>query len=256
MIEFVEPEVLLLAETFPNTSNINRAIEKLGFDPNYFSIPATGDIVSEFAGRLCYKSFDVGVNPNVTKIRSDSREYWDNLISSGHGSVFEHVNYTFLFHNVSRVFTHELVRHRVGTAISQESGRYVRVDPDNIKITWLPDWYMPTAEQAEMMDLGMHHLYRAYHEYLNWEAMTFKEKKEWTSFIRRFLPNGIATNIVWTANVRTIRHVLTMRSSPEAEEEFVFVCGKIADLISNMGNPMFQDMRVETNGKITFNNQV
>lgn len=249
MIELVEPEVILLAETRPITYNINKAVEKLGFSPYFFS-SSGGDIVAEFAGRLCYESFGVGPNPNITRIRKNNLEYWDNLIASGHGSVFEHVTYSFLLHNVSRVFTHELVRHRVGTAISQESGRYVRIDPDNIKITWLPHWGVNTLVDMESS------VYADYHNSVDWNSLSFAEKKKRTSFIRRFLPNGIATNIVWTANVRTIRHVLAMRSSPEAEEEFVFVCGKMADLISKRDNPMFSDMRKEANGRITFDNSL
>ena len=35
------------------------------------------------------------------------------------------------------MFTHELVRHRVGTSISQESLRFVRLDDLPF---WFPDW--------------------------------------------------------------------------------------------------------------------
>ena len=49
------------------------------------------------------------------------------MLRSAHGSVLEHANYSFAFRNVSRVFTHELIRHRAGSAFSQESLRYVRL---------------------------------------------------------------------------------------------------------------------------------
>jgi thymidylate synthase (FAD) len=60
-------------------------------------------------------------------VRTDQHEYLGNLLASLHGSVLEHASDTFAFHNVSRVFTHELVRHRAGSAFSQESLRYVRL---------------------------------------------------------------------------------------------------------------------------------
>jgi len=60
-------------------------------------------------------------------VRSDRREYFENLLRSAHGSVLEHAGYSFALRNVSRVFTHELVRHRAGSAFSQESLRYVRL---------------------------------------------------------------------------------------------------------------------------------
>lgn len=51
------------------------------------------------------------------------------------GSVIEHHVTNWIFADVSRVFTHELVRHRVGTAFSQESLRYVRLNDLGL---WLP----------------------------------------------------------------------------------------------------------------------
>ena len=38
--------------------------------------------------------------------------YFNNLKSSGHGSVFEHANFSFLLYGISRSVTHEIVRHR------------------------------------------------------------------------------------------------------------------------------------------------
>ena len=51
--------------------------------------------------------------------------YFRNIMESGHGSVLEHANFTFLFYGISRSVTHELVRHRAGMAFSQVSQRYV-----------------------------------------------------------------------------------------------------------------------------------
>jgi thymidylate synthase (FAD) len=79
-----------------------------------------GEGLVEFAGRLCYRSWEPGLNPNVRQVRTNIEDYLNNLLRSMHGSVLEHSFYVFVFHQVSRVFTHELVRHRVGTSISQE----------------------------------------------------------------------------------------------------------------------------------------
>src|ERR1700744_5596912 len=86
-----------------------------------------GELLAEFGGRMCYRSWEPGLNPNVTRIRTDQEAYFANVLKSAHGSVLEHANYSFAFRNVSRVFTHELVRHRAGSAFSQESLRYVRL---------------------------------------------------------------------------------------------------------------------------------
>ncbi|HEX4466002.1 MAG TPA: FAD-dependent thymidylate synthase, partial [Solirubrobacteraceae bacterium] len=71
-----------------------------------------GELIVEFGGRACYRSWEPGLNPNVTKVRTDQREYFANILRSAHGSVLEHANYSFALRSVSRVFTHELVRHR------------------------------------------------------------------------------------------------------------------------------------------------
>lgn len=74
-----------------------------------------GEILTSFYAKLCYQSLTLGKNKNVSRVR----DIPDNIIGcfkQGHGSVFEHVQLNFVVRNCSRVFTHELVRHRVGTA--------------------------------------------------------------------------------------------------------------------------------------------
>ena len=56
----------------------------------------------------------------------------------GHGSVLEHGWVSYMITNTSRVVTHELVRHRAGTAISQESLRLLRLEDMGL---WIPEAY-------------------------------------------------------------------------------------------------------------------
>jgi len=64
----------------------------------------------------------------------------------------------------------------------------------------------------------------------DWDKMTFEQKKRVTSAMRRILPDGIATNLIWTANHRTIRWVVEMRTDPSAEVEIRKVFGKVAEI--------------------------
>src|SRR5439155_1765798 len=100
---------------------LQRRLEETDADPN------GAELLVEFAGRACYRSWEPGLNPNVRKVRTDQREYFANILRSAHGSVLEHANFSFALRNCGRVFTHELVRHRAGSAFSQESLRYVRL---------------------------------------------------------------------------------------------------------------------------------
>src|SRR5579884_1553756 len=78
-----------------------------------------GELIVELSGRTCYMSF------GDHQFRKTNKDYVGNLINQGHGSVLEHAVWDLLITGVSRSLTHELVRHRAGTAISQLSQRYV-----------------------------------------------------------------------------------------------------------------------------------
>ena len=141
---------------------------------------------------------------------------------------FEHATCTFAFLNVSRVFTHELVRHRAGTAISQESLRYVR--PENIGI-WLPPDLLNKQKDIKLIIESIEDKYRKLEKSYNWEGEKFDVKKIITSSLRRILPQGIATNIIWSANHRTIRHEITMRTHESAEVEIRMIFDKVATIM-------------------------
>lgn len=189
--------------------------------------PNESEFLIELSGRACYKSFGVGLNPNVTKIRDNPKDYIANVLEKGDGSILEHATVTFAFLNVSRIFTHELVRHRAGTAMSQESLRYVRPKEVNV---WAPPDIEPVAERfaKTVEDIQKH--YRDLESGFDWDKMTFEQKKRVTSALRRILPDGIATNIIWTANHRTLRWVIEMRTDPSAEVEIRKVFGKVAEI--------------------------
>jgi thymidylate synthase (FAD) len=185
------------------------------------------ELLTELAGRVCYRSFGTRLNPNIKRIRENPREYLHNVLKSRHGSVLEHSSVTFCFLDVSRVFTHELVRHRAGTAISQESLRYVR--PQHLDL-WVPADLSPVSREFIAIFEEIRNGYRRLEASFPWEEMSFAEKKRITSGLRRILPTGLATNMIWTANHRTIRWVIEMRTDPSAEVEIRKVFGLVAQI--------------------------
>ncbi len=227
----IEPTVIKLAETRIDEKGVQELAAKYGASDWLNRVRPTqrndAEFLVELAGRTCYKSFGLGLNPNVTKIRDNSRDYLTNVLEKGDGSILEHATVTFAFLNVSRVFTHEIVRHRAGTAMSQESLRYVR--PRQIGL-WVPPDLETTAnkvsETIEEIERRYHDLEAQY----DWDKMTFEQKKRVTSALRRLLPDGIATNLIWTANHRTIRWVIEMRTHPSAEVEIRKVIGQVAEI--------------------------
>src|SRR5208337_4276110 len=214
-IKPVEPQVIKLGETSLSEEGVREFAKFYSaqewFEKSRGTQPNNSEFLIELAGRSCYKSFGVGLNPNVTRIRENSKDYLTNVLEKGDGSILEHASVTFAFLNVSRIFTHELVRHRAGTAISQESLRYVR--PREIDI-WIPPDVESASKEFEEAIEAIAKRYRSLEERFDWEKMSFEQKKRVTSALRRILPDGIATNLIWTANHRTLRWVIEMRTDP------------------------------------------
>lgn len=75
--------------------------------------------------------------------------------------------------------------------------------------------------------------------------MAFKEKKHKTSFMRRFAPEGVGTGLVWTANVRTLRHILESRTAEGAEEEIRLLFNKVGEVLRQEAPALFGDYQVE-----------
>src|SRR5467141_987892 len=204
----VKPLVIKIGETVVDPDALREVLKVLGVSDTgrerFVTTHGTdGQTLVEFAGRICYESYEPRLNPNVTRIREDPSEYFKNILVRGDGSILEHSQLSFAFLNISRVCSHEIVRHRVGTAISQESLRYVR--PPEIKF-WIPDEL--SAESRKAMEEALEaseHAYRDLEKKVPWEKLSMDAKKRITSALRRILPDGLATNLVWTANHRTLR---------------------------------------------------
>jgi thymidylate synthase (FAD) len=206
-----------------------------------------GELLAEFGGRMCYRSWEPGLNPNVTRIRTDQKEYFANVLRSAHGSVLEHANYSFAFRNVSRVFTHELIRHRAGSAFSQESLRYVRLTDIGFRV---PPALEPMRDQVISLVETLEEFQLSAAEQLDIDngEMPFHVKKEITSALRRLAPTCLSTDILWTANIRTLRHVIEMRTAPGAEEELRSVFHLIAEIMKVEAPSLFQDFERDEEG--------
>src|SRR6058998_1717421 len=137
----VRPIVIKIGETVVHPEALGCVLAEVGASETasskFLGTHGTdGQTLIEFAGRICYESYEPGLNPNVTRIREDPADYFRNILIRGDGSILEHSYISFALLNISRVCSHEIVRHRVGTAVSQESLRYVR--PPEIKF-WIPE---------------------------------------------------------------------------------------------------------------------
>ncbi len=205
------------------------------------SLPDSAQLC-KVAGQLCYMSFGRKRSYNV-----DAERYFTNMKSSGHGSVFEHANFSLLLYGISRSVTHELVRHRAGVGISQQSQRYVSgrmvrfverpeyTTDEELHTQFLQRIERAAADYAAITEriLEMQH---AGSQLLSAEARTDLRKKVQQT-ARSVLPNETEAPIVVTGNARAWRHILTMRASSHAETEIrelavrIFLCLYLTDPI-------------------------
>ena len=186
-----------------------------------------GEVVAEFAGRLCYLSFgeDAGLEGGHRTIqgRTTNESYLANILQVKHGSVLEHAVWTVLIEGVSRALTHELVRHRAGFGFSQLSQRYV--DESNIAFVLPPE--IQEGSRAYEVWLGACEAsLEAYRQLLGdlveaigTEGSATSRKKRARQAARSVLPNAAETKIVVTGNARAWRHFIEMRGSAGADVE-------------------------------------
>ena len=210
------------------------------------SIRSGGDesnAIIEVSARLCYMSFGRG--------RRDIADFIHNLLRSKDGSVFEHVNYGFVFTGVSRSLTHELVRHRAGFTASGRSGTSTRPRGRVLPPALRGEGDVDEARRvfADAMEAASES-YTALVEGL--EAVLPRERfdsatdrrKAIRQAARSVLPNATETKIFVTGNVRAWRHFIEMRATPYADWEIRALALQVLDLLQREAPVMFGDFEV------------
>lgn len=187
-----------------------------------------GQHLIEFAGRLCYESFDL---PNeATKTNS---AYVKNLIRQGHESVLEHVSVSFYVEGVSRNLTHELIRHR-HLSFSELSQRYVNMEDANV--------VNPPAEGGGLFKLSESHkrIYQASVKRYVDQGLSRKQARE---AARYGLPAGVETKIVVTGNLRAWRDVLKKRYTKYADAEMQELAREVHAILLDEYPDVFEDIK-------------
>lgn len=144
--------------------------------------------------------------------------------NSGHLSIFEHVNFTWVIKGVSRVLLAQLTRHRIAS-FSVQSQRYVSakdmfeyVTPPRITALG-PQYVARYKDQMETM-----------HEwYGEWQTLLGGETEQSNEDARFVLPNAATTVIKVTMNAREFMHFCNERRCARAQWEI----RKMADLMAD-----------------------
>lgn len=131
------------------------------------------------------------------------------LLESGHLSPFEHASFTFVIEGISRVTSHQLVRHRLAS-YTQQSQRFVSLE----KLSYItPSTITSQPEFAVKYQQAVEAAHKLYRQML--EAGIPQEDA------RYVLPQAIMTQLVMTMNARELLHACSLRLCLRAQWEIV-----------------------------------
>ena len=244
-----EPNVYLVTKPSVDWEQVAAFLDGEGVPGIPDSIRAGEDesaAIAEISARLCYMSYGRG--------RRDIADFINNLLRSKDGSVFEHINYGFVFTGVSRSLTHELVRHRAGFAYSQRSQRYVDESSGRfVAPPALADVAGSEAETAfeaaiESAAESYAALVEALQSAIPREQFEYRtdHRKAIRQAARAVLPNATETKIFVTANVRAWRHFIEMRGSAFADVEIRRLAIMVLEALQVEASLLFGDFTIET----------
>ncbi|SHJ31482.1 FAD-dependent thymidylate synthase [Lutispora thermophila] len=183
------------------------------------------------AAKLCYSK--VGIDGILEGLdESKTEKFLNMLMDLGHESPIEHVSFTFGVEGISRVLSHQLVRHRIGCSYSQQSQRYVKLDqfeyiiPPQIEENDEARQLFIDAmkRDQEVYDKLVEILYKEnYKKYIE-EGKTEKQAAQMAEKVsiedaRYVFPNACETKIVFTMSARALLNFFRMRCCERAQWE-------------------------------------
>ena len=199
------------------------------------------------AYRICYSEdlpteIEIPQNtPNCISYKSSGNYKMLKFIKSHakHESPLEHCSFTFAIEGVSRITEQQLTRHRIGASYSIQSGRYVNktnsktIKPKSIKnicdVTSFDDAIAFTKKT---------------YDYLIQSGIPKEDA-------RYLMPQGQATNIIMTMNVRELIHFMQERLCIHAQSEIRELAEEIRKQV-NLVLPIFNREDIMKCGRICF----
>ncbi len=179
------------------------------------------------AARLCYSS--KGIRELMGEEGVSPMRLIEQIKASGHHSVLEHASFTFGIEGISRVTTHQLVRHRIAS-YSQKSQRYVTEEAFQYI---LPATVAEKGEARELFLRTMDTCREAYNRLLDMGVP--KEDA------RYLLPSGCETKIIVTMNARELLHFFSLRCCRRAQWEIRAMAKEMLRHCKRVAPVIFQD---------------
>lgn len=203
------------------------------------------------AAKLCYSrtgAFNIMENLN----EEATSKFLNMLVGMGHESPVEHVSFTFAVEGVSRVLTHQLVRHRIAS-YSQQSQRYVKLEqfeyivPPSIEsIPEAKELFIETMERDqkaynELVDiLNEKHVQRLVNDGVDEKKAGKMAEKMAIEDARYVFPNACETKIVFTMNARTLFNFFKHRCCSRAQWEIRNLADEMLKQVKEVAPTLFK----------------
>lgn len=185
----------------------------------------------DLAGRIC-----VGKERQATRSEEEVEAYVADKVRLGHESLLEHASATFFIEGISRICSHQLVRHRLAS-YSQRSERYC--DESEVDFV-IPESIIADDECHDLWDDLAVHSIGVYEKFRNKGI-----NKEDARFA---LLQATDTKILVTMNLRSWRHFIEMRAAPAAQWEIREVALAVLKELYELSPGAFQDLQEKYNG--------
>lgn len=185
------------------------------------------EVMVALAMRRCYNSKPIEeLEKEIQSKPGYEKELIAKALRDKTFDVIEHAVFMFEIEGVSRICTHQLVRHRIAS-YDQESQRFSAVERE--------DFIIPQSVQSNPEALQL------YQSVLKTSIEAFKKLKELEvpkEDARFVLPQSIGTKLVITANARSLMHFFYLRTAKQAQweirelaEAMLAECRKVAPTI-------------------------
>jgi len=180
------------------------------------------------AARLCYSPAAIAELEEKLKDLSIEK-FLGRILRMGHLSVLEHASFTFGVDGISRVTSHQLVRHRIAS-YSQQSQRYVKfTTPEYV----VPETIGKDEKLRKSFTDTVDGLFKLYKELLD-SGVPAEDA-------RFVLPNAACTRIILTMNARVLLHFFRLRCCERAQWEIRAMATKMLELVKKEAPFIFRD---------------
>lgn len=160
-----------------------------------------------------------------------------SAMASGHDSVLEHAQFTFRITGISRVTSHQLVRHRIAS-YSQLSQRYSRdMDTGLVLPGSIRDLMTDPDGSASLVSVQIAKFMEEYDELMD----VLRDAGVPQEDSRYFMPQGTVTDIVVSMNARELRKFFALRVCTRAQWEIREVANSMLALCKETAPALFEN---------------